>query len=97
MASVKVTFTLDRETVGRLRQASERLAKPQSAVVREAIHDFSDRVGRLSERERLRLLRVFDEVVPLVRARPARQVRKEIEEVRRARRGGGRGGRSRER
>jgi Ribbon-helix-helix domain len=92
MAKVKVTFTLDHETVGRLRQASERLAKPQSAVVREAIHDFSDRVGRLSERERLRLLRVFDEVVPLIPQRPLAQVKKEIEEVRRARRAGGRGG-----
>ena len=87
-----MTFTLDRETVGRLRQASERLAKPQSAVVREAIHDFSDRVGRLSERERLRLLRVFDEVVPRISLRPTSQVKREIEEVRRARRAGGRGG-----
>ncbi len=87
-----MTFTLDRETVGCLRQASERLAKPQSAVVREAIHDFSDRVGRLSERERLRLLRVFDEVVPRIPSRPAAQVRREIEDVRRARRAGGRGG-----
>ena len=92
MAKVKVTFTLDRDTVGRLRQASERLAKPQSAVVREAIQDFSDRVGRLSERERLRLLRVFDEVVPLVPPRPVSQVKREIEEVRRARHAGGRGG-----
>lgn len=87
-----MTFTLDRETVGRLRQASERLAKPQSAVVREAIHDFSDRVGRLSERERLLLLRVFDELVPLVPPRPVTQVKKEIEEIRRARHAGGRGG-----
>src|SRR5664280_1406647 len=70
MAKVKMTFSLDRETAGRLRQAAERLAKPQSTVVSEAIHDFSDRVGRLSERERLRLLRVFDEVVPLVPSRP---------------------------
>lgn len=87
-----MTFTLDRETVGRLRQAAERLAKPQSAVVREAILDFSDRVGRLSERERLRQLRIFDEVVPLVRPRSGSQVKKEIEEVRRVRHTGGRGG-----
>lgn len=86
-----MTFTLDRETVGCLRQASERLAKPQSAVVREAIHDFSQRVGRLSERERLRLLRVFDEVVPRIPSRRAAEVRREIEEIRRARRAGGRG------
>jgi len=93
MAKVKVTFTLDRETVGRLRQASERLSKPKSAVVREAIHDFSERVGRLSERERLRMLQLFDEVIPRIPARPMSQVRGEIEEVRRARRAGGRGGR----
>ena len=48
MVRVKVTFTLDHDTVARLRQASERLAKPQSAVVRDAIYDFSERVGRLS-------------------------------------------------
>ena len=88
-----MTFTLDAETVGRLRQASERLAKPQSAVVREAIHDFSERVGRLSERERLRLLQVFDEVVPRIPARPAARVRREIEQISQARRAGGRGGR----
>jgi predicted DNA-binding protein len=93
MAKVKMTFTLDRETVGRLRQASERLSKPKSAVVREAIHDFSERVGRLSERERLRMLQLFDEVIPRIPARPMSQVRGEIEEVRRARRAGGRGGR----
>ena len=91
MATTKVTFTLDADTIGRLRQASERLAKPQSAVVREAIHDFSERVGRLSERERLQLLRLFDEVVPRISARPASQVRREIDAIRQARRAGGRG------
>jgi predicted DNA-binding protein len=93
MVKSKVTFTLDRDTIGRLRQASERLAKPQSAVVREAIHDFAERVGRLSERERLRQLQTFDEVVPRIPARPEAQVRREIDEIRRARRAGGRGGR----
>ena len=92
MARIKVTFTLDHDTVGRLRQASERLAKPQSAVVREAIHDFSERVGRLSERERLRQLQIFDEFLPRIPARPAVEVEREISEVRRARRAGGRGG-----
>lgn len=93
----KVTFTLDNDTVARLRQAAERLAKPQSAVVREAIHDFSERVGRLSERERLRLLHVFDELVPRISARPAAEVRREIAQIRKARREGGRGGRPRAR
>jgi hypothetical protein len=92
MAKVKVTFTLDRDTVGRLRQASERLSRPQSAVVREAIHDYSERVGRLSERERLRLLRIFDDVVPRIPYRPPGEVDREIAAVRRARQKGGRGG-----
>ena len=94
MVRVKVTFTLDHDTVARLRQTSERLAKPQSAVVREAIHDFSERVGRLSERERLRQLLVFDEVMPRISARPPAEIRSEIDEIRRARRAGGRGGRT---
>ncbi len=90
MATVKVTFTLDPETVARLRQAAERLARPQSAVVREAIHDYSERVGRLSERERLRLLGLFDELVPRIPARPSSAVERELKEIRRARRAGGR-------
>ena len=64
MATVKVTFTLDGDTIARLRATSERLAIPKSEVVREAIRDFSDRAGRLSERERRRLLEAFDRLVP---------------------------------
>ena len=50
---VKMTFTLDDATVARLRHSAVRLAKPQSEIVREAIRDYADRVGRLSEQERL--------------------------------------------
>jgi hypothetical protein len=87
---VKVTFTLDAWTVARLRQAAARLGKPQSQVVREAVAEYSDRVGRLSEQERLRVLRVFDEVIPAVPRRPAREVDAELAQLRRARRRGGR-------
>ena len=90
MATVKVTFTLDEATVARLGDAAERLAKPKSEVVREAIQDFHERIGRLSERERLRLLQVFDELVPRIPSRPAAAVEKELKEIRRSRRGGGR-------
>ncbi|HXV60984.1 MAG TPA: ribbon-helix-helix protein, CopG family [Vicinamibacteria bacterium] len=90
MATRKVTFTLDIETVARLRRASERLSKPQSAVVREAIRDYSDRIGRLSEAERLALLERFDELVPRIPRRPLREVEKELDELREARRTGGR-------
>ena len=90
MALAKVTFTLDGATLARLREAAERLARPKSQIVREAIHDFHERLGRLSERERLRLLRVFDEVVPRIPERPLAEVRKELEAIRQARRAGGR-------
>ena len=90
MGLLKVTFTLDDATVARLRQAAERLRKPKSQVVREAIHDFHERMGRLSERERLQMLRVFDEVVARIPARPLAEVNKELVAIRRARRRGGR-------
>lgn len=87
---VKVTFTLDEETVARLRRSAARLAKPRSQVVREAIRDYAGRVGRLSEQERLRLLRVFDDVTAAIPARPARAVDAELRALRQARRAGGR-------
>ena len=90
MATVKMTFTLDEATAARLNQAAERLSRPKSQVVREAILDFSERIGRLSERERLAMLRVFDKVVPAIPVRPAAEIEQELRELRDARRGGGR-------
>ncbi len=86
----KVTFTLDDDTIARLRATAERLAIPKSEVVREAIRDFGDRAGRLSERERRRLLETFDRLVPAIPARPVRDVERELAELRRARRAAGR-------
>jgi hypothetical protein len=90
MASAKVTFTLDPATIARLQDAATRLSLPKSEVVREAIQEFHDRIGHLSERERLRLLRTFDEVVPRIPARSLRNVENELSALRRARRAGGR-------
>jgi hypothetical protein len=90
MASTKVTFTLDQTTVARLQDAATRLSLPKSEVVREAIQEFHDRIGHLSERERLRLLRTFDEVVARIPARGLRGVERELSSLRRARRSGGR-------
>jgi len=53
MATTKVTFTLDEATIKRLQQAAACLALPKSVVVREAVLDFSERIGRLSERAQL--------------------------------------------
>ena len=90
MAATKVTFTLDRATVALLRRAAQRLSKSRSEIVREAIRDYSDRIGKLSERERLRMLEIFDDVVPRIPTRPLSEVEDELKEVRSARRGGGR-------
>jgi hypothetical protein len=90
MATVKVTFTLDQATVSRIEEAAARLALPKSQVVREAIFEYYDRIGRLSERERLSLLRTFDEVLPRIPARDAGEVERELKALRQARRAGGR-------
>lgn len=90
MATSKVTFTLDDLTIRRLRDSAERLGKPQSAVVRDAIQDFHDRLGKLSEQERLRALRAFDELVPKIPTRSLASVQRELSELRQARRRGGR-------
>jgi ribbon-helix-helix CopG family protein len=86
----KVTFTLDEQTIRRLQTAADRLKKPKSEVVREAIADYHERVGRLSEVERQRLLKVLDEIASKPPTRAAAAVRREIAEVRAARRAGGR-------
>lgn len=91
MASVKATFTLDPETVARLGETAERLRRSKSAVVREAILDYSARADRLGERERRQMLARFDELVPRIPERPATEVDRELRELRESRRRGGRG------
>ena len=88
--ATKVTFTLDDETVERLRQAAERIQKPKSQIVREAIRDFADRLGNLSEQERVEMLKVFDRVVPAIPKRPLAEVQSELKRIRESRRRGGR-------
>jgi hypothetical protein len=90
MATNKVTYTLDAETVHRIDEAAEILAKPKSQIVREAVADYHARIGRLSESERQRMLKIFDTLFPLIPTRPQREVDDELKEIRRARRTGGR-------
>ncbi|HVO97935.1 MAG TPA: ribbon-helix-helix protein, CopG family [Bryobacteraceae bacterium] len=87
---VKVTFTLDEATVAKLADAAKRLSKPKSEVVREAVLDYHARIGRLSERERLRMLRVLDEYLAKAPTRSQAEVDRELREIRAARRTGGR-------
>ena len=90
MAATKVTFTLDSNTIRLLQDAATRLDLPKSEIVREAVADFHERIGRLSERERRQLLGAFDDLVPRIPRRPLAQVRNELGEIRRSRRAGGR-------
>ena len=87
---VKVTFTLDEETVQRLRGMASRMAKPQSQVVREAIKDYEARAARLSEEERARMLGIVDRMLQEPPTRPAAEVDAELGAIRAARRRWGR-------
>ena len=88
--AIKVTFTLDEATIGRLNDTAQRLAKPKSEVVREAIRDYHSRSDRLSEAERRRMLRVLDQMMERSPARGQSDVSREIAQIRAARKSGGR-------
>ena len=87
---VKVTFSLAPETVAMLNEAADRLGKPKSRVVRDAIHDYHARTDRLTEGERVRMLAAFDELSPKLTARTDDDVEQELEEIRASRSLGGR-------
>ena len=86
MATVKVTFTLDQATVNRLNEAAQRLAKPKSEVVREAILEYHGKSGRLSEAERRKMLRLVEEIAAHPPTRSQREVTRELREIRTSRR-----------
>jgi len=87
---VKVTFSLDEETVEQIRRAASRLGRAQSHIVRDAVADYAARVDRLSERERLTLLGVLEGLARAAPTRSARAVDGELGAIRAARRQGGR-------
>ena len=83
---VKVTFTLDDETVERLRRLARRLGRPQSQVVRESIKVYEARSDTLGEEERHRLLAIMDRIMKAPATRPQAAVHAELREIRAARR-----------
>ncbi|MEQ1760147.1 MAG: hypothetical protein ABL986_17660 [Vicinamibacterales bacterium] len=87
---VKMTFTLDAATVDVLRKTAERVSKPQSVVVREAIREYGTRAGRLSHEERRRMLETLDSFAAQPATRTTAAVDRELRTVRAARRQGGR-------
>ena len=85
-----MTFTLDGDTADRIDRTAASLGMPKSAVVREAVSEYSARADRLSDPERVRLLAAFDEFVSKIPKRAARDVERELAAIRKARRAGGR-------
>lgn len=90
MAAVKVTFSLAPDTVAMLNDAADRLGKPKSRVVRDAIQEYHARIDRLTEAERIRMLGAFDELSSKLPARTDEDVQRELEEIRVSRRTGSR-------
>jgi len=87
---VKVTFTLDDQTVERLRRTASRLAKPQSYVVREAVREYEMRSTKLSDEERERMLTAIDHIIQEPPTRTAAKVDAELRQIRASRRHWGR-------
>ena len=85
----KATFTFDDSTIRRLADASARLARPKSQIVRDAINEYHSRLDRLSDSERESMLRAFDKLAPTIPARSRADVNRELREVRRARKAAG--------
>ena len=86
IAMVKVTFTLDEDTVRRLGIIATRLSKPKSQVVREAIDDYHAKSGRMSESEKIAKLRALDELLARPSTKTQKDVDREIAEIRAVRR-----------
>ena len=83
-----MTFTFDETTVVRLNRVAARLSKPKSEIVREAIRDYEARSDRLSEAERLRMLRAIDEIMKKPPTRSQAEVDRELRDLRASRRQG---------
>lgn len=86
----RVTYSLDEATVARIRQTAARLGKAQSHVVREAVAEYAERAGRLSDREREQALEVLERLRATRPTRAVGHVDEELATLRAARRAGGR-------
>jgi len=88
--ATKLTFSVDERTAETLKNTAERLGKPQSMVVREAVAEYAARLGRLTEAERRQMLAAVDQMDKSAPTRPKTAETRELRERRQARRQGGR-------
>ena len=86
--ATKVTYTLDDETVERVRKLAQRTRKPQSQIVREAVAHYAAREEKLSPEERDRILTILRTLGPQLPTRPREEVEQELREIRESRRTG---------
>ena len=86
-----MTFTLDDATVETLRRIANRLQKPQSYVLREAISHYEPHAGQLSKAERKRRVELFDQVIATIPRKSAAEVDRELKKLRVSRRKGWQG------
>ena len=87
---VKLTFSVDEGTARTLKRTAERLRKPQSMVVREAVAEYAARAGRLTESERRQMLKTIDRLMAQPPTRAQSEVTRELRALTRTRRDGGR-------
>lgn len=84
--AVKVTFTLDPETVDELERTARRLRKPKSRIVREAIRSYAAQPDRLSAEERQRMLGALRRFRALPTRKTGTDVERELKQLRATRR-----------
>jgi predicted transcriptional regulator len=84
---VKLTFSLDEDTVRQLRRLATRANKPQSLIVREAIARYAADPAdvRISEEERDRKLAIICAMRSRTPSRTAADADAELQRVREAR------------
>jgi len=82
----KLTFSLDDETVEKLRQTAYRLRKPQSMVVREAIARYAAQDDLTTPEERERILKAIAYIKTQPTYGSPEDAKREMDEIRRARR-----------
>jgi len=86
---VKMTFTLDDETVAKLKRAAARFDKPQSWVVREAVADYAAKSDMLTPEEKARMLEALERLRQAPIEKTSAEVDREIAEIRASRRAAG--------
>ena len=84
----KVTYTLDDETVERIRLAAAHDRRPRSSVVREAVARYAAQSERLSQEEIREQLRILDAIAEMPPTRSAKAVDAELRSLRESRRSG---------